>query len=245
MIKNIKLIFAYDGSKFSGMQSQKDKDSIQESLENAILKVTGKPSRLVVAGRTDAGVHAYGQVANFLTASNIPPKAYAYKLRLYLSDRIEIIESEEVGLNFHARFSAKSKTYRYLIYNDSFMHPSLKDIYCHVSYKLDIEKMKEGAKYLVGEHDFRAFSKYEDKKLNTVRRLDRVDISKEGKVITIEFEATSFLYNQVRIMVGSLVDVARGHRHPSYIKEIIDSKDRLKAGITYSPTGLYLMEIAY
>lgn len=245
MIRNIKLTFAYDGSKFAGTQLQKDRPSIQESIEHAIFKVTGKKSRLIIAGRTDAGVHAYGQVGNFLSAADIPASAYLYKLRMYLPDSIEIIKSEEVDLDFHSRFSAKAKTYRYIIYNDEFMHPSFKHLYCHVTYKLDIGLMKEAAQRLCGKHDFKAFSKYEEVSKNTVRVLDKVKIDSLDKLVIIEFKGQSFLYNQVRIMVGALVDVGRGHRRPEYITEIIDSKDRLMAGITYGPEGLYLMEIDY
>lgn len=245
MIRNIKLIFSYDGSKFSGVQSQKDRDSIQSLIENAIYKSTNKHSRLIIAGRTDAGVHAYEQVANFLTASEIPASAFIYKLRVFLPDSIELISSEEVDLNFHARFCAKSKTYRYIIYNDKFMHPSLNHVFCKVTYDLNIGLMRKAAKYLCGFHDFRAFSKYENKKINTYRNIEYIDINKKGKLIMIDIKGNSFLYNQVRIMIGVLVDVSRGHRKPEDVKEILESKNRLKAGITYGGQGLYLMKIDY
>lgn len=245
MIKNIKLIFAYDGSKFSGLQYQSDRKSVQEAIENAIYKVTKRRSRLIIAGRTDAGVHAYGQVANFLTASEIPAKAFAFKLRPYLPASIEIIESSQVDLDFHARFKAKKKTYLYRIYNDKFMHPSLNHIYTKVSYDLDLDLMRQAAKYLCGYHDFKAFSKYENKEINTYRTIDYISIEKKDKLIEISLRGDSFLYNQVRIMVGVLVDAARGHISPAYVKEILDSRDRLKAGITYGPQGLYLVKIDY
>lgn len=245
MIKNIKLIFAYDGSKFSGVQNQKDRISIQSTIENAIYKVTSFRSRLILAGRTDAGVHAFGQTANFLTPSKIPAQAYVYKLKKYLPDSIEILSSKEVDLKFHARFSAKSKVYKYLIFNDKFMHPNLNHAFCRVTYDLDISLMKKAAEYLCGRHDFKAFSKYENKKINTIRTIEYIKISQSDKIIEIEIKGNSFLYNQVRIMIGVLVDVGRGHRSPSYVTEILESKDRLKAGITYGPQGLYLMKIEY
>lgn len=245
MIKNIKIVFAYDGSKFSGMQSQKDKNSIQEELEKAIFKTNGKKSRLVTAGRTDAGVHAYGQVANFLTASNIPAKAYVFHLRKYLPDSIWVISTEEVDLDFHSRFSVHKKKYAYIVYNDKFMHPSLNSIYTHISYNLDVEKMNKACKMLIGRHDFKAFTKYEDKPINTVRSIIDARVYKKDKLVYFEFEAESFLYNQVRIMVGSLIDIGRGHKDTNYINELLELKDRLKAGRTLGPQGLYLMSIKY
>lgn len=245
MIRNIKLVFAYDGSAYSGMQSQGLNNSVQEELELAIFKITGRSSRLITAGRTDAGVHAIGQVANFLTVADIPGYAYKYHFQKYLSDSIIVTDSSEEDLNFHSRFSAKSKTYRYILYTGEFMHPSFNKSYTHISYKLDLSKMKEASKYLLGRHDFRAFTKYESTSKNTIRSIDQIEIYQDGLKVVIEFKAESFLYNQVRIMVGSLIDVGRGHRDPIYMKELIDSKDRLKAGKTYSPSGLYLVKIDY
>lgn len=245
MIKNIKLVFAYDGSKFKGVQAQKNERTIQSELERAIYKLTGKSSRLILAGRTDAGVHAYGQVANFLTPATIPAKAYKYKLAKYLPASIIVCYSEEVGLDFHSRFSAKSKTYKYVIYNDEFMHPAYQSTYCHVTYQLDLEAMARACKYLEGKHDFKAFTKYEKKEKTTIRTITRADINRDGKLIIIEFEGESFLYNQIRIMVGCLVDIGRGHRSPDHILTLFESKDRLLAGITYPPSGLYLMDIGY
>ena len=245
MIKNIKLTFAYDGSKFKGIQAQKNERTIQSELEKAIYKLTGKSSRLILAGRTDAGVHAFGQVANFLTSADIPGKTYMFKLAKYLPDSIIVLQSEEVSLDFHARFSAKNKRYQYIIYNDSFMHPAYNSIYCHVSYKLDLKAMTRACKYLEGRHDFKAFTKYEKKEKSTIRTITRADIKRDGKLIIIEFEGESFLYNQIRIMVGCLVDIGRQHRSPDYVMDLFETKDRLKAGITYPPSGLYLMEIGY
>ena len=245
MIKNIKLTFAYDGSKFKGVQAQKNERTIQSELERAIYKLTGKSSRLILAGRTDAGVHAFGQVANFLTPANIPGKAFKYKLGKYLPDSIIMLQSEEVSLDFHARFSSKNKRYRYIIYNDKFMHPAFQSIYCQVSYDLDIKAMIKACRYLEGRHDFKAFTKYEKKEKSTTRTITKADIKRDGKLIIIEFEGESFLYNQIRIMVGCLVDIGRGHRSPDHILYLFDTKDRLSAGITYPPSGLYLMDIGY
>lgn len=244
-MKNIKLIFSYDGSDFFGYQTQINKKTVQGSIEYAIKKVTGEDVKLMSAGRTDKGVHAESQVANFYTQSNIPGKSFMYHIRKYLPDSIIIKDSMEVDMDFHSRFSAKSKTYKYVIYNRKYMHPSLRNIYTQVIYDLDIEKMREASRFLIGSHDFKAFSKYENKPVNTNRSIDEITINRKDDLVIFTFKAESFLYNQVRIMVGSLVDVGRGHRPPKYIKEIIDSKDRLKAGMTFSSSGLYLMEITY
>lgn len=245
MIKNIKIIFAYDGSDFSGVQTQKGLSSVQEEIEKAILKITNKKSRLIVAGRTDAGVHAFGQVANFLTNTNIPADAFKYHLNKHLPDGILITDSCEMDLSFHSRFSAKSKLYRYIVYNDEFMHPNLRKIYAHVTYKLDVDMMNDAAKLLEGKHDFKAFTKYENREVNTIRSIDRINIYRQDKLIYFEFEAESFLYNQVRIMVGTLINIGRGHREVEYIIELLESKDRLKAGMTITPYGLYLINISY
>lgn len=245
MIKNIKLTFAYDGSKYSGMQTQKDKNSIQETIERAIERVCGRSLRLIIAGRTDAGVHAYAMVGNFLSPLDIPAKAYIYKLRMHLPDSIMIKDAQEVGLDFHARFSARSKSYQYIIYNGKFMHPSLNHIYTQVEYTLDIEKMQRAAKHLIGTHDFKAFSKYVDRPVNTVRKLTSLDIYKKENLIYFDFKAPSFLYNQIRVIVGSLVDVGRGHRSVQSVVDLLTSKDRSKAGMTYPAAGLYLLEIDY
>ncbi|NLW52954.1 MAG: tRNA pseudouridine(38-40) synthase TruA [Tissierellia bacterium] len=245
MIKNIKITFAYDGAEFSGLQTQKGLKTVQEEIEKAIYKITNKKSRLVTAGRTDAGVHAIKTVANFLTNSQIPAEAFKYHLTKYLPDSIVMIDSCDMDLSFHSRFSAKSKLYKYIVYNDEFMHPNLRKTYAHVTYKLDIENMQNAANLLVGKHDFKAFTKYENRDVNTIRSIDRIDIYQKDKLIYFEFEAESFLYNQVRIMVGTLINIGRGHREVEYIKELLESRDRLKAGMTISPYGLYLVEIKY
>ena len=244
MVKNILLKLAYDGSKFSGFQAQKDEVTVAEELEKAILKVTGFPSRVIAAGRTDAGVHACAQVVNFLTASSIPPEAFQYKLVKYLPDSIRILVSKEVPLTFHARFARHRKHYRYVIHNDAYMHPIYNNYLCHVTYKLDQAMMQEAAKYLVGEHDFRSFLKYGEEK-STVRRIDSIEVSSKGNRLMIDFVGESFLHNQVRIMVGTLVNVGRGLWPPDRVKEILGSKDRLKSGMTYPASGLYLMDIDY
>lgn len=244
MVKNIKLVLAYDGSKFSGWQSQENKRTVQGCLEDAVEKVTGRKSRIVCAGRTDAGVHAYGQVANFLTISRILGHALVYHLNKYLDDDILIISSEEVDLDFHARFSAHKKKYRYVVFNDKLMYPTENNYAGYCREKLDLERMKEAALYLLGKHDFKAFMKY-DKPVNTVRNIESIDIYKDGPRVIFEFSGESFLYNQVRIMVGTLTNIGRGLWSVERMKDILDSRDRLKAGMTYPAGGLYLLDISY
>lgn len=243
MIKNIKLIISYDGSNFNGFQGQVGKRTVQEEIEKAIKKVTGRDSRLVYAGRTDSGVHAVGQVANFLTISNIPPQTYKYHLNKFLPDDIFVVDSSEVDLNFHSRFSAKKKKYRYIISNQKFMYPFFRNYKANVSYDLNIDRMKEACLKFVGTHDFISFMKFSEG-VNTVRTIDSIDIFQENDIY-IDFVADSFLHNQVRIMVGAIVNVGRGLWEPDYIEDLFKIRDREKSAMTFPSQGLYLMEIKY
>lgn len=244
MIRNIKLTVSYDGSKFSGWQRQKDRRSVQEELNKAINKVTRRQTRVISAGRTDAGVHALGQVVNFLTTINSPASAIKHQLEPFLPDDIVVIASEEVDLNFHSRFSAKKKTYRYLLNNAEPFYPMYRDYKEHVRYELDVDKMREAASYFIGRHDFKAFMKY-GADINTVRHIEKIDIFTKKDDLILEFTAESFLHNQIRIMVGALVDVGRGKYEPDHIKDLLEEKNRLKAGKTYPSRGLYLVKIEY
>ncbi|MDO4778380.1 MAG: tRNA pseudouridine(38-40) synthase TruA [Tissierellia bacterium] len=244
MIKNIRLLIAYDGSSFEGWQYQQNSRTIQGEIEKAIEKITGRKSRIVCAGRTDAGVHAYGQVANFLTTSEIPGKAFKYHFDQYLPADIEILDSQEEDLDFHARFSAKAKRYRYILYNDKNMHPCLRKYRARYSTKLNVDDMREASKLFLGKHDFKAFMKY-GKNENTVRNIDKIEISKIQNEIYFEFEAESFLHNQIRIMVGALVNIGRGHWSKDDLKKVIDDADRQKSSMTFPASGLYLMNIKY
>lgn len=243
-MKNIKLEFSYDGSNFFGSQRQKELRTVQGEIEKAIKKVTGKDVNMKFAGRTDRGVHAFIQVANFKIDYELVGIAYKHKLLKHLPEDISILSSEEVTENFHARFKAKSKRYRYIIYNDKEIYPFMKKYKTHVKYDLDVDKMVEASKLLLGAHDFTAFMKLDDDFKDPIRSIDDVLVYRNDKDIIIEFEAKSFLYNQVRNMVGLLIDIGRGFREIEYIHDVFSGKvDR--AAKTYGAEGLYLLSINY
>lgn len=245
-IKNILLKIQYDGSGFSGYQIQPEKRSIQEELEKAIRKVTGENNRIIAAGRTDAGVHAIGQYVNFLTASKIRPDKFSFHLVPYLPDDILVLSSEEVDLNFHARFSAHKKTYRYVISTKKILHPIYRNYMENVTYKLDLDKLSEGLRLLQGEHDFKAFMfSQKDAIINTRRLIDKAYFIKDEDRIDLFFEGESFLHNQVRIMAGSLVELARGRISLEKFTSYLDPKNKERANPTLGPGGLYLERIEY
>ena len=245
-MRNIRITIEYDGKNFAGWQAQPNKESIQQSIEDSIFEITGERVELVGSGRTDAGVHALGQVANFHTNSKIEIEKVPYAINSKLPKSIVVHKAEEVEDRFHSRYNCKQKTYRYVINNSEF--PSALNRYreYHMPYKLDFDEMKEAIKKFEGEHDFKAFksSGGKDKK-TTVRTLTRCEIKKEGTKIIIELTGNGFLYNMVRIISGTIVDVGLGKIKASEISGIIESKDRRKAGKTLPPHGLYLVEVKY
>ena len=245
-MRNIKLTIEYDGKNYAGWQSQPGKESIQSEIENAISDITGENIEIFGSGRTDAGVHAYGQVANFHTNSEIDISKIPYAINAKLKKSIVIKKAEEVPEDFHARYNVKEKTYQYRINNDEF--PSALDRYreFHIPYKLNIDAMKEATKFFEGEHDFKAFmSSGGNKKKTTVRKLSKCKlIQKDGRII-IELTGNGFLYNMVRIICGTIVDVGLGKIDISQVPLIIESKDRTLAGRTLPPHGLYLKEVKY
>lgn len=244
-MRNIKLIIEYDGKGFNGWQKQPNKLNIQGEIERAIKEVTGEEVELNASGRTDAGVHAISQVANFKTESNIDINKIPLALNSKLKKSIIIKKAEEVDLKFHARYNAKGKKYRYIINNSLVGSAIYRDLEYNFPIKLDVEKMKHAAKYFEGEHDFKAFRSSGTSNKNSVREIYKVEIKEENERIILEFTGNGFLYNMVRIMVGTLMDVGLGKIKPESIKDIIDSKERTKAGKTAPAQGLYLVEVYY
>lgn len=245
-MRNIKLTIEYDGKNFAGWQKQPGLESIQAEIENAIQKVTGEAVEIYGSGRTDAGVHAWGQVANFHTDSNIDIAKIPYAINSKLKRSVVIKKAEEVDERFHARFNAKGKTYVYLINNDEF--PSALDRFreFHMPVKMDVNKMKEAIKYFEGSHDFKGFmSSGGNKKKTTVRTLTKCELIVDENRIKIELSGDGFLYNMVRIICGTLVDVGLGKIAVEDIPDIINSGDRTRAGKTLPPHGLYLKEVRY
>ena len=244
-MRNIKLTIEYDGKDFKGWQKQPNKPNIQGEIERAIYNITKEEVDLIGSGRTDAGVHALGQVANFKTNSNIPIEKLALAINSKLKKSIIIKKAEEVDERFHSRYNAKHKTYRYIINNS----PCGTAIYRNLEYcfpiKLDVAKMQEAAKYFEGEHDFKAFKSSGTSAKNSVRTIYNASVKQEGEKIIIELTGNGFLYNMVRIISGTLLDVGLQKIKPEEIKNIIEEKDRQKAGKTLPAHGLYLVEVKY
>ena len=244
-MRNIKLIIEYDGKEFNGWQKQPDKLNIQGEIEKAISEITREKIELIASGRTDRGVHSLGQTANFKTNSSIPIEKFPIAINSKLKKSIVIKSAEEVDERFHSRYSVKSKTYRYTINNSKYGSAIYRNIEFHFSVNLDVEKMKEAAKYFEGEHDFKAFKASGTSSKSSVRTIYKANVFKEGDRIIIELTGNGFLYNMVRIIAGTLLDVGLGKISPQEIPNIIESKDRTQAGKTLPANGLCLMRVEY
>ena len=245
-MRNIKLIIEYDGKDFNGWQKQPNKLNIQGEIEKAIERITGEKVELMASGRTDAGVHAIGQVANFKTNSNIPIEKIPIALNTNLKKSIIIKSAEEVDERFHSRLNCKRKTYRYIINNSKYGTAIYRNLETHIPMKLNIQKMQEAVKYFEGEHDFKAFKASGTSSKSSVRTIYKAEvIQKENEKIYIELTGSGFLYNMVRIISGTLVDVGLGKIEPEEIKNIIKSQKRENAGKTLPPQGLYLVKVEY
>ena len=244
-MRRIKLTVAYDGCNYSGWQIQPNASTIEQVLDNAINKVTGEKVHVIGASRTDAGVHGLGNVAVFDTASNIPAYKFTYGINLYLPEDIIIQQSDEVESDFHPRHCDTRKTYCYRILNTEFGLPKKRNYTWNVPGNIDIAKMQEAAAYLVGEHDFKSFCCVRTQTETTVRTIYSLDVDRKGDEILITVTGNGFLYNMVRIIAGTLIQVGKGKFNPEYVKEMLDAKDRTQAGQTAPPQGLTLMRIEY
>lgn len=244
-MKRIKLTIAYDGTNYCGWQIQPNGITIEEVINKALSKLTGENILVIGASRTDSGVHSMGNVAVFDTETTIPPEKIAVALNQRLPEDIVVTKSEEVPLDFHPRYCDCSKTYEYHIINTRIPVPTKRLTNYFVSYVLDIDKMRQAASYLVGEHDFVSFCNVRTDVENTVRTITALDILTNGNEITVRITGNGFLYNMVRIIVGTLIRVGRGFYEPEKVKEILEAKDRKAAGVTAPPHGLMLMEINY
>ena len=245
-MRNIKLVIEYDGKEFNGWQKQPNKLNIQGEIERAIKQITGEEVDLTASGRTDAGVHALGQVANFKTNSNIPIEKIPIALNSNLKKSIVIKSAEEVEERFHSRLNCKRKTYRYIINNSKYGTAIYRNLETHIPMKLDIQKMQEAVKYFEGEHDFKAFKASGTSSKSSVRTIYKTEVIDAGNErIYIELTGNGFLYNMVRIIAGTLVEVGLGKIEPNEIKTIIESKKRENAGKTLPPQGLYLVNVEY
>ncbi len=242
-----KLTISYDGSDFYGFQRQRGLISVQQCLEEALSTKLNAPVTTVCAGRTDAGVHALGQVVHF-DSNQILPADFGFRLNPLLPESIAVLSCEQVPDTFHARFSAKKKTYRYDIYMSK-IHAPLKRRYAHICvYDLNVENMKKACACLAGEHDFRSFALAESVRgKSTVRTIYDVHIEEgeDGKLLSLFVTGNGFLHNMVRAIAGTLIDVGRGRFSPEDMQSILESRDRRRAGKTVEGCGLFLVSVEY
>ena len=244
-MRNIKLTIEYDGKEFNGWQKQPNKLNIQGEIERSIKDITGEDVDLIASGRTDAGVHALGQVANFKTDSNIPVEKIPIALNTKLKRSIRILAAEEVDERFHSRYNCKKKTYKYVINNSANGTAIYRNLEYNFSQELNVDKMNEAVKYFIGEHDFKGFKASGTSSKSSVRTIYDAKVYKNGDRVNIELTGNGFLYNMVRIISGTLIDVGIGKILPEEVPDIINSKERTKAGKTLPPNGLYLIKVEY
>lgn len=244
-MRNLRFTMSYDGTAYHGFQIQKEEVTIEGTLKEAIFKLTGENVDIIGCGRTDAGVHAMNYTFNFKTNSGIPCEKFPIALNTVTPDDITILSCEEVCIDFHSRFCAKNKTYRYIIYNGKFRNPFMNRYSYYYKHKLDIGKMLIAKKYIEGTHDFSCFMAQGSVVRDTVRTVYSIDIDNKDDRIIIDICGNGFLYNMVRIIVGTLIGAGSGKIEPEALKSIIDSKNRENAGMTVPPNGLYLKEVIY
>jgi tRNA pseudouridine38-40 synthase len=244
-MRNIKLTLEYDGTNYLGWQKQKVGSTIQKTLEEAISLLTNEDIEVIGSSRTDAGVHAKGFVANFKTESKIPSEKFREAINYRLPDDIVILKSEEVNEDFHSRYSSDGKTYSYSILNREVPSAIGKDYLYHVKRKLSVELMKEACRYFIGTHDFIAFRSSGSSTKTTIRTITELYIEESNDIIKIYVTGDGFLYNMVRIIVGTLLMAGTNKINPEDIQNIIYDKDRTKAGICVPATGLVLEKVYY
>ncbi len=244
-MKRVKLTVAYDGTNYCGWQIQSNGITVQQVLNEALGSLLGEEIKTVGASRTDAGVHALGNVAVFDTTSRIPPEKFSFALNAGLPADIRIQKSEEVPPDFHPRFTTTVKTYEYQILNRTFGDPARRLSSFHWYGKLDLEEMQEAASYLVGKHDFKSFATASPDVNSTVRTIYSIRLWKENDMIHIRVTGNGFLYHMVRIIAGTLMEVGKGKIRPGQMKDILAAEDRRAAGPTACALGLTLMEIRY
>ncbi len=243
--KRILLTVSYDGTAYVGWQYQDNGPSIQNELEKALEKALGQFVRVTGASRTDAGVHALGQRAHFDTCSSIPPEKYPFVLNRYLPEDIRVTAGIQAPDDFHARFMAKGKLYTYRIHNAAHASAIFRNCTAHVPVRLDEERMGRCAQALLGTHDFAAFAAAGGQAKTTVRTIDSFSVSREGEEITLRVHGNGFLYNMVRIISGTLIDVGHGKLDEGCIARAIESKNRLDLGVTAPACGLELTRVEY
>jgi len=243
--KRVRLVVAYDGTNYHGWQIQKNGITIESELNRCLTDLLKEPIEVIGASRTDSGVHALGNIAVFDTTSRMPAEKFSYALNQRLPEDIRIQRSEEVAINWHPRHCESRKTYEYRIYRGEFPMP-VKRLYSLFSYhKYDVERMQEAADYLEGEHDFKSFCQTGAQVETTVRTIYSVEVEEQGPELVIRVCGNGFLYNMVRIIAGTLLEVGQGKREPKDICKILEARDRAVAGPTAPAHGLMLMKYEF
>jgi len=243
-MRNIKAIVEYDGTDYHGFQRIPGRRTVQGELEKALSTLTKEDVRICGAGRTDAGVHALGQVISFVTSGTIPTDRIAIALNSILPRDIVISDVSEVDESFHARYSAKARSYRYILWNAAVPSALMGRFSWHVPDKINLAAMRRAAKYLVGSHDFTSFSSGDESEIK-VRNILEIAIRRSGEIVTVDITANAFLRCMARVIVGTLVDVGLGKLEPADVADMLEAKDRWAAGNTAPAHGLVLMGVTY
>lgn len=245
-MQRLKCIISYDGTNFSGYQVQPNKRTVQGELEARLAKLhKGKEVKVFASGRTDAGVHAKGQVIHFDPTLSIPLDKWPVVLNSLLPDDIAVVTVENAHSTFHARFDAKGKEYRYFLNLAKNRDPFKRNFAFHYPYHLNLDTMKAAAGYLLGSHDFTSYCSAKTEVEDRVRTIKTIDFSIDGNQLCLRFVGDGFLYNMVRILVGTLLEVGSGSRKPEEIQDILAARDRRLAGRTAPANGLYLWKVFY
>jgi tRNA pseudouridine38-40 synthase len=245
-MKNYKMLIQYDGGEFKGWQRLgNSENTIQGKIEAVLSKMVGEPVEIVGSSRTDAGVHALGQVANFKAAVDLSEAKIKEYLNHYLPRSISVVKVTVTSERFHARYHAKAKTYLYKIWNEAHGNPFMRKYTMHVERRLDLEKMRDACQYFIGEHDFAVYANAKSTKKDTVRNIYSLDVEEDAGMIQIRICGTGFLYNMARKMVGTLIEVGLGDKEAEAIPGILLAKERSGTGGIADAGGLYLEKIEY
>lgn len=242
---NILIKITYDGTKYHGYQIQKNEKTIEGELTRAVSETLKKPTKIYSAGRTDKGVHSMGQFANFYAETTIDLGNLPRVINYHLPEDISVVSAKKVSNDFHARFSAKKKIYRYIIYNSRYRNALFYNRTYQYPFELNLETMKKSFNYLIGERDFVSFMGRDAIVKDTVRTIYSISISSKNDFLYFDFVGKSFLKNMIRIIMGTAIEIGRGKYPPIYMKEVLENKKRKNAGPTVPACGLYLMNVIY
>ncbi|HMF15051.1 MAG TPA: tRNA pseudouridine(38-40) synthase TruA [Gemmataceae bacterium] len=245
-MRNIKLVLSYDGTDFNGWQTQPGYRTVQETLEEAIAKLTSEDRvRVNASGRTDAGVHALGQVVNFYSTTQVPADVLVRAINAHLPADVVVREAADVPQSFDANHDAKRKLYRYVIHDGAVPDPFLRKYCCQSRHPLDAAAMRRAAEPLKGRHDFHSFETDWPNRMSSVRTITHLSVNRFGEWVWIDVEADGFLYNMVRAIAGTLMNVGRGYWAEEQVAKILAAEDRAQAGPTAPALGLFLVRVTY